>query len=283
MNRIGVLADSFRLGVLGGIDAARQVGAGAVQIYVGGRGAVSETWTGAFRQEVKARLAQNGLAISALCGDMGGHGFQLPEELDWRIEETRQMMALTVELGCDILTTHIGVVPEDATNPRREIMLGAMKRLAEHGRALGCRLAIETGPERPEVLKAFLEDIASPFIGVNYDPANLVMVLKDVDPVQGVLTLKDHILHTHVKDGKQLLYAGPETIYRFFAEGGIEDMRMEDYILETPLGQGDVDLPAWLGALNQIGYQGFFTIEREAGADPAKDIEMAVRFVKEHL
>lgn len=283
MNRISVLADWFHKGVLGGLDAARDVGAGAVQLYVGERGAVTDTWTPAFRKEVVKKLSDNGLVVSAMCGDLGGHGFQKPDEIDWRVEETRLMFDLARELGTDVVTSHIGVVPEDGAKPRRDIMLGAMKRLGEYGKAAGCRIAIETGPERPETLKAFLDDIASPFIGVNYDPANLVMVLDHVDPVKGVYTLKDHIFHCHVKDGKQLQYAGPERVYGFFAEGGIGDMRLEEYFVETALGDGDVDFVAWLKALDEIGYKGYFAIEREVGHDPTADIQKAVDFLRVHL
>ena len=282
MNRIGVMVDSFNIGVMDGLDAAQKVGAGAVQIYVGGRGAVKEVWTPAYRKAVSQKMKDNGLVFSAMCGDMGGHGFELKEEQDWRVDETRRMFELTRELGGDILTTHIGVVPEDAAKPRRAVMLEALNRLAGYAKEMGCRMAIETGPERPEILKAFLQEIEGGVVGVNYDPANLKMVL-DEDPVKGVYTLKDYILHTHAKDGRMINYVGPETVYGFFAEGGIGDLRMEECFLETPLGQGDVDLKGWIGALNDIGYKGYLTIEREVGGNPYADIELAVNTLKELL
>ncbi len=283
MNRISVMADWFHRGVLGGLDAAKAIGAGAVQLNVGDRGAVDNTWTPGFRREVAQRLRALGLKVSAICGDLGGHGFQKADEVDWRIAETCKMFSLAKELDTDIITSHIGVVPEDRENPRYAIMVNAMKRLGREAEKAGCRIAIETGPERPEILNAFLCDVGQRHIGVNYDPANLVMVLDHVDPVHGVYTLKDFIFHVHVKDGKQLQYAGPEVIYGFFAEGGIEDLRMEDYILETPLGDGDVDFVAWMKALTDIGYNGYFTIEREVGNDPTIDIQKAVDFLKQHL
>lgn len=283
MNRISVMADWFHRGVIGGLSASKAVGAGAVQLGVGERGSVDAVWTPEFRKEVRAALADTGLAVSAICGDLGGHGFAKPEENPWRIEETIKMFPLACALGTDIVTSHIGVVPEDKNHPRRAVMVDAMQKLGMAAAKEGCRIAIETGPERPEILKAFLDDVNEKAIGVNYDPANLVMVLDNVDPVAGVYTLKDSIFHTHVKDGKQLKYAGPEVVYGFFAEGGIEDMRMEDYILETPLGSGDVDLDKWIAALRDIGYQGYFTIEREVGQDPTEDIRRAVNFLREHI
>jgi len=50
--------------------------------------------------------------------------------------------------------------------------------------------------------------------------------------------------------------------------------------MELPLGEGDVDFPAWLAALHEIGYQGFLTIEREVGEDPETDIRKAVEYLK---
>ena len=75
----------------------------------------------------------------------------------------------------------------------------------------------------------------------------------------------------------------PEIIYNYFAEGGIEDLRLEDYFLETPLGEGQVDFDEYLKALHKVGYRGFLTIEREVGDDPEKDIRQAVVFLKEKL
>ena len=281
MNRISVMADWFHRGVIGGLTAAKGVGAGAVQLNVGEGDAVCSVWTPAFRREVREALAESGLAVSAICGDLGGHGFQIAEDNPRRIELTKKMFDLANALGTDIITSHIGVVPEDDSHPRRAVLVDAMQQLGKAALQAGCRIAIETGPEHPDVLKRFLDDVGYASIGVNYDPANLIMVIKDVDVVEGVHTLRDHIFHTHVKDGRQLLYAGPEVIYGFFAEGGIGDLRMEEYILETPLGEGDVDFGAWLTALDQAGYKGYFAIEREVGQDPTADIQKAVDFLRQ--
>ena len=65
--------------------------------------------------------------------------------------------------------------------------------------------------------------------------------------------------------------------------GGIGDLRLGDYFLETPLGEGKVDFDAYLAALRDIGYHGFLTIEREVGDDPARDIGAAVQFLRQHM
>ncbi|MBR5746060.1 MAG: sugar phosphate isomerase/epimerase, partial [Clostridia bacterium] len=121
--------------------------------------------------------------------------------------------------------------------------------------------AAETGTEKAPVLKSFLDSLGAKGLRVNYDPANLVMVAAD-DPVAGVYTLRDYIVHTHAKDG---IKTGEKTW------------------LELPLGQGGVDFDKYLAALNDIGYTGYLTIEREVGDDPAADIGMAVGFLTEKL
>ena len=116
-------------------------------------------------------------------------------------------------------------------------------------------------------------------MSVNLDPANLVMVAGD-DPVKAVHNLSKYIVHTHAKDGVMLKKTDPQIVYDFFAEGGIGDLRLEDYFLEVPLGEGKVDFPAYLGALKEIGFGGYLTIEREVGENPVQDIGKAVTFLR---
>ena len=108
-------------------------------------------------------------------------------------------------------------------------------------------------------------------------------MVTDDDPVEAVYTLKDYIVHTHVKDGVMLKKADPKVIYDYFAEGGIGDLRLSDYFLETPPGEGKVDFDRYFAALKEIGYDGFLTIERETGADPADDIKRALKFIKDKI
>ena len=74
--------------------------------------------------------------------------------------------------------------------------------------------------------------------------------------------------------------SNPLEIYNHFAEGGIEALNVADYFIETPVGEGDVDFGAYIGALKAIGYDGFLTIERETGADPLADIQKAAEYAK---
>lgn len=279
MGRIGVLSDSFRLGILPGLNAAKGVSADAVQVYIGERGAATTVWTHSLRREVMGRLNDLKLSISAMCCDIDGHGFTRADENPWKIDEMRARMELTRELNGTVITGHIGVIPNDVACEKYAVIQSAMGAVSEIGDAMDCMFAIETGPEHPETLKTFIDSLPGSGVKVNYDPANLIMVL-GIDPVAGVKTLGDRIVHTHAKDGKMLKYLGAEKIYGFFAEGGIGDLRMEEYFLETPLGEGDVDWSAYIAALEEIGYTGYLTIEREVGENPARDITNAVEFLR---
>ena len=163
-------------------------------------------------------------------------------------------------------------------------MVAAGKRMGSYAAGKGVTIAIETGPEKAVVLKRFLDDIGSRGMGVNLDPANLVMVTAD-DPVQAVSTLRGYIVHTHAKDGVQLQPCDPREVYGAFASGGFAKLeeRMGRLFEELPLGKGGVPWKRYLAALRAIGYSGYLTVEREVGANPAKDIATAVRFLRKNI
>lgn len=280
--KIGVMVDSFRLGLYDGIMKAREVGAAGIQIYATQGEMSPENLSVQRRKEILDMIRSNGLVVSALCGDLGGHGFAIPEDNQWKIERSKRIMDLAKDLDAMVVTTHIGVIPEKTDHPRRTIMNKACEELGQYAESVGAFFAIETGPEPAETLKGFLDSLDTKGVRVNYDPANLVMVTGD-DPVRGVEILKDYIIHTHAKDGIMLKKTEAERIYNFFAEGGIEDFHLEQYFKETPLGEGRVDFDNYLKALNSIGYTGFLTIEREVGEYPEKDIRKAVEFLRSKL
>lgn len=281
-NKIGVMVDSFNLGLKDGIRKAREVGADGIQIYAVNGPMDPDKLSGAERKELLKFIKSNGLVVSALCGDLGGHGFAVEKDNQWKIEKSKKIMDLARDLETNVVTTHIGVVPEDKNNPRYAIMQKACEELGNYADSVGAYFAIETGPEKAVTLKSFLGSLNSRGVRVNLDPANFVMVTGD-DPVQAVYTLKDYIVHTHAKDGVMINGVDPEIVYNFFAEGGIGDLRLEDCFLEKPLGQGSVDFKAYLKALNDVGYKGFLTIEREVGQNPEGDIREAVDFLKKLL
>lgn len=279
---IGVMADSFQLSFEQSIVMAREVGANGVQLYAVQGEITPENLTAEKRKNVNRILKENQLVVSALCGDFGGHGFARKEENILKIEKSKRIVDLALDLGTSIITTHIGVVPRDNTCDRYKIMQDACNQLAEYAYSNQAYFAIETGPEPAVVLKGFLDSLCSKGVAVNLDPANLVMVTGD-DPTKAVHTLKDYIVHTHAKDGIMKKQTDPNVIYDYFADGGIDELHLDEYFKEVPLGTGSVDFDAYIHALNEIGYSGFLTVEREVGDQPEDDIRMAVQFLKKYL
>lgn len=270
---IGVMLESFRLPTPVALKKAKEIGATGIQMYAVDGEHAPEQLTGGKRRELLDMVKSEGLVFSALCGDLG-KGFHNAELNPGLIERSMRILDLAKDLETDIVTTHIGVVPADPGHDRYKIMQEACFKLAEYADSLNAHFAIETGPEESATLKQFLDGLHSTGVAVNLDPANLIMVTGD-DPVQAVHNLKDYIVHTHAKDGVRNYYRNPEEVY-----GLVEaEMLASPSFAELPLGQGGVDFGNYLKALDEIGYHGFLTIEREVGDDPEKDIRLAVDFL----
>lgn len=276
--KIGIITDCFKSTHEEGIKKAAMLGLQGVQIYAT-TGDFSPELSTEKKEEYKKLLKDNNLVVSALCGDMGGYGFEKAEDNADRIEKTKKIVDLAVEFGTNVVTTHIGVIPEDKANPRYKVMLDALTECGLYAKSKGVTLAIETGPEKAKTLLQFIEDTKGG-VGVNLDPANFTMVTGQ-DAVEAVYILKDHIVHTHLKDGRMLdKNQDPTDVYHAFAIGGVDALNACEGFIELPIGEGDVDWDNYIKALKEIGYDGFLTIEREAGDDPVKDMELAASFIR---
>lgn len=261
--KIGVIIDSLKLGVRKGIEKAAEIGADGFQIYITEGEMAPENMSRQDRQDFKKFVRSRDLEISALCGDLF-KGLLNHDTNPMVIARSKKFIDLAVDLETRIVTTHIGHLPDDEKSPAWEIGAEAVTELACYAEERGCVFASETGPEEPALLKRFLDRIPSKGMGVNYDPANLIMG-GPFDHIGGVHELKEYIVHTHAKDGVCLRKAA----------------RMEDRkYAEVPLGEGGVVFPYYLRALREIGYKGFLTIEREVGADPVADVVHAMRYLR---
>ncbi|MBE6702397.1 MAG: sugar phosphate isomerase/epimerase [Ruminococcaceae bacterium] len=274
---IGAIVESFKQDTYEAVRTAAKMGIQGLQLYCTKGGHSPENFAAAQRRELLDFVKSNGLCFSALCGDLG-RGFGNPELNPELIEKSKRIIDLAKDLETDIVTTHIGVVPEDPNHPRYQIMQEACYSLAQYADSIGAHFAVETGPETAATLKKFLDSLGSRGVAVNLDPANLCMVTGD-DPVQAVYTLKDYIVHTHAKDGNLLVKGNPEYIYKA-VHPVPEECKGIRYFEEVPLGTGSVPFPAYLKALEEIGYRGYLTIEREVGSDPVGDIRIAYNHLK---
>lgn len=276
--KIGVLIDSYRTGLAEAICKAAQAGAEGVQFYASS--AVIDDPQNL--DSLKKTAADNNVAISALVAELGGHGFQFEEENKAKLERMKTVFEVAGEMGA-VVTGHIGVVSEDKNSKDYAVMVDAMCKLGESAKNAGTFFGIETGPESPENLFELLKN-SHGNVGVNLDPANLMMV-RGVNAVHAVEVLHERIVYTHAKDGIHYRDCDAAAVYDAFARGGFEQLQAETGKLfaETPLGEGAVCFLPYLAALRRFGYDGWLTIERETGADPQKDITLAVNYLKSQL
>ena len=282
--KIGMIVESLRCPLETGIQRARELGAEGIQIYAVSPYLDMLNDPADKLKALKETAEKNGLVFSAVCSDLGGHGFSDPPGNPERIEKTRRIMEASRVFDTNVLTTHIGVVPADRNSRLYAEVVETLRTVGALAADNGMVLAIETGPESPEQLKQFLLDVDHRGIGVNMDPANLAMV-KNADAAAAVRLLGNFIVHTHAKDGVHLRDCDPKRVYNAFAEGGFDRLVAEtgELFREVELGKGQINWTEYLTALDDIGFNGFLTIEREVGAHPEKDIADAVQFLKKEM
>lgn len=260
MMKIGVIPDSFQVPFKEAIVLAKEIGVTGLQPYVTKGEMAPENLSVFDREDIVKSVKNLGLEFSALCADFGLNFKDYGNNEDG-IKRTMAMMDLAKDLGTDIVTTHIGKVPEDENCEEYYKMVKTIETLGNYGDSVGVRFATETGPEKAVFLKKILECADTKSAKVNLDPANFVMCCGQ-DPVEAVNILKDYIVHTHAKDGV---------------------MNADGTHTEYKLGDGNVPFRDYLIALKEAGYNGYLTIERERGETRFADIKHAVKFLKEHL
>lgn len=260
--KIGILTDGMKLSLRDGVSKAKELGADGIQFYVTRGEAHVDEFTPEKRKEFRKFVEDLGLEISALCGDFDWkRGFMDPEFNKVNVPRVKRCCDLAVDLGTNVVTMHIGHFANDPSDPVYREVLKTSIELAEYAAERDVVLCSETGPTPPDQLLEFMKQCPEKGIGINYDPANLIMA-GPYDHIGGVMILKDYIHHTHAKDG-----------VRRHTGGG----------REVPLGDGSVAFKYYLAALHAAGYDGFITIEREGGDDPVGDMGRAVEFLRETM
>lgn len=164
------------------------------------------------------------------------------------------------KIGVSQMITHVGFIPENPTSPEYAELVEAVRQVAAYCQTNDQYFLFETGQETPITLKRIIEDVGTGNLGVNLDPANLIMYGKG-NPVDALDVLGAYVRDVHGKDG---LYP---TNGRELGE-------------ERPIGEGRVNFPVLIRKLKEIGYDGPVTIEREiAGEAQQKDILRAKEYL----
>ena len=187
-------------------------------------------------------------------------GYVSEADFPLRRQLTKAAAQLAREMGMNLLTAHIGFVPQ-SSDEQYQPMLKRLSEVAADLDALGITLTMETGQETAPELLQFLNDLQCRNVKVNFDPANMILYGAG-DPIEAIGILGRHIAHVHVKDAT--LSASPGSAWG----------------MEVPFGTGQVPPSEFLEALQKIGYTGPLAIEREAGEHRMQDIAFAIETLK---
>jgi len=178
-----------------------------------------------------------------------------------RLQELVQCARFAKMLGVPDVCTHVGFIPENPRDPLYFEVVAAIRWLCGEYAALGIRFNMETGQETALTLLRVLEDADRPNLGLNFDPANLILYGKS-NPIDALGMVGKYVNGVHAKDG----------LYPVTGHGLGE---------ETPLGAGAVNIPAFIAKLKEIGYDGPVTIEREIDGDQQRaDVSAANALLK---
>ncbi len=191
-------------------------------------------------------------------------GFGDPATRPERLERFKWALDRTKQLGLTDLMLHAGFIPEVGSAERKSF-LDTLTQVGDLARQAGIIVSFETGQESASLLRRTLDDLKSPNLKVNFDPANMLLYDKD-DPIKAVELLAPDIRSVHVKDANRPPKPGV-------------------WGDEVPLGQGQTNTKLFIQTLKKAGYRGPLCIEREVGTQDERfrDIEHGIRFLRNCL
>jgi len=157
------------------------------------------------------------------------------------------------ELGIGSFACHVGFIPDNREDVTYGVVRDLVRRLCRHAGSRGMLVALETGQERADHMKAFVEDVGEGNLKINFDPANMILYGTQ-DPIEALDVLSPWVASVHVKDGLWPPQGKPGALGT-----------------EMPLGEGAVGMERFISKLKEIGYRGPLTIEREVSLDQDMD------------
>lgn len=253
--KVGIHLPSLLLPLDKGIALAAKLGADAIEIDARGQLRPGELSQTALRQ-MRKMLGDYRLRVCAV-SFRTRRGYDVADELDARVDGTKAAMQMAAALGAAVVVNHVGQIPAEPKGDEWNLLVQVLTDLGRHGHHVGAFLAAQTGVTSGEDLERLLAALPDGTMGVDLDPGQLVV--SGHSPIDAVERIGRHIMHVRATDAAR--------------EAG------RSHGVDVPLGRGSVDWPAILGSLEERGYRGYFTIERQA-ADPELEIGRAVKFLR---
>jgi len=227
----------------------------------------------ALAEKVKAASRSTGVVVSSFWAGHTGKtvwdfiegpstiGLVPPRTREVRLAELKQGSNFAAMIGAASITTHVGFIEENPGNPQYISLVETLGELAEHCDRNGQRFCFETGQETPITLLRTIKDVGTSNLGINLDPANLILYGKG-NPVDALDVFGQYVCGVHAKDG-------------FYPTDGRSLGR------EVPLGEGQVNFPVLIPKLLSLGYEEPITIEREISGDQQiHDIKLAITVLR---
>lgn len=209
------------------------------------------------------RISDMGIELTAVFGGFEGESYSdiptvcqtvglVPENTRAaRLAEMKEISDFARQLKCDVVALHLGFVPEEPSDPCYEQIVDVTRDLLDYVAGNNQSLHLETGQETANGLLQFIQDVDRDNLFVNFDPANMILYGTG-KPLEALQQINSKVRSIHCKDAKWATNPGKE------------------WGTETPLGDGDVDMKAFLQTLHNIGYTGPLTIEREIPQEPER-------------
>lgn len=255
------------LGVFASIDAglgvklevAHELGIPTIQLHAPHR----NTRTDSKAKEFLAKLEQLGIQLTCVFGGFDGESYaDIPTvertvglvPVATRAERLQEMMEISDFanlLGCSAIGLHLGFVPHDTQSDAYRDIVQVTRRLCEHASGHGQTVHLETGQETADALLQFIQDVDCSNLGINFDPANMILYGTG-EPIEALRKVGKYIRSVHCKDATW------------------SDEPGKSWGREVPLGEGQVDIEAYLATLRDLGYRGPLTIEREIPQEPER-------------
>lgn len=262
---------SVGAGLGAGIDRVLGLGVGTVQVHAGG----PEDRNEGRAKEIGARFADAGIEITLVfCGYPGESYESIPIVRDTvglvppatrvaRVQQTKGIADFAAWVGAPGIGVHVGFISEEWDSPEFAEAVDVIADVAEHCAGLGLTMNLETGQETADTLFHVLETVNRDNLGVNFDPANMIMYGSG-EPLEALRRVGKHVKSCHCKDGTWSAKPG------------------EEWGLEVPLGQGDVNIEKFVATLDELGYTGPLTIEREvSGERQITDIKAGLELLRD--
>ncbi|MEE8155114.1 MAG: sugar phosphate isomerase/epimerase [Phycisphaerales bacterium] len=252
------------------VRSLRRVGIRSVQLALGPLIQEPTVWGSAIRdlrhdgiEIVSGMMAMSGEDYSTLESIARTAGVRLDETWPANLGHVEAVVSLAADEGLDLVTFHSGFIPEDRDDPERAKLLERLRIVAGIFADRQLRLGFETGQETAQTLVDALDDLGCPNVGVNFDPANMILYGKG-DPIDALRLLGPHVVQVHVKDAVPTTTPGT-------------------WGTEVPVGEGAVDWQAFFEVALALDPPVNFIIEREAGEDRTDDIGAARDLIARHV